>query len=223
MSWQRFLPVLAGVVALAGCASPGSGGERIDPIPIAGEAVEKNRLVVPVQVVFTWSVNEPSLRANGRGVARMEPPNRSRLDLFAPSGETVAVAALVGGDLRLPPGTPDVIPPSALLWSVLGVFHPGADAVLLEGRKERGVHYLLYRLPDGFELRYALRDGLIERAELLERGHAVGQVVLTLTGEEKFPSQAVYRDLTAFRELRLNLESVEHVAGFSAEIWLARR
>jgi hypothetical protein len=37
--------------------------------------------------------------------------------------------------------------------------------------------------------------------------------------EDRYPAEAIYRDLTAFRELRLSRASVERVEPFPPDIW----
>lgn len=90
-----------------------------------------------------------------------------------------------------------------------------------EGERTR----LRYRMPSGEEARFVFRGPLIEAAELLEGGRVVERVELQhgeygeSTGEP-YPAAAVYRDRSAFRELRVTLESREPAESFSPDIWL---
>jgi hypothetical protein len=88
-------------------------------------------------------------RFNGRGVARIEPPYHARLDLFGPRGDTYLSAALVDDQIRLPPGVQAVqLPPPALMWAVLGVVAPPAEAVLVGTRQDPERAELYYELED---------------------------------------------------------------------------
>ena len=66
------------------------------------------------------------------GVARLQHPDRARLDLFMENGEAVLAASLVEDQLRAREGTRlQVVPSPALLWASLGVFRPGEGVTLL--------------------------------------------------------------------------------------------
>ncbi|MYH49667.1 MAG: hypothetical protein F4151_09125, partial [Gammaproteobacteria bacterium] len=136
MSCSRFRRVflLSGAALTASCWLP----RAPEPPPAGPPALDYHRhallveartqLTTPVRLIFDWNVREPGLRSGGRGVARLEPPYRARLDLFTGRGETVLRAALVGDDLRIPEGASDeLVPPPALFWSSLGIFRPGGD------------------------------------------------------------------------------------------------
>ena len=179
----------------------------------------------PLRILFEWSLNEQGSRVRGRGVARIEPPFRARLDLFMGNGETVARAALVDDDLRIPPGVPDgIIPPAHLLWSALGVFRPGREAAFLGAERENdGWVSLVYLYPNGEELRYRVEGGILREAELLEGGHVVQRVTLARDSGSGYPDEATYRDLSAFRELRLTKRTTENVEFYPPDIWFPTR
>ncbi|HZD06111.1 MAG TPA: hypothetical protein VE173_14465, partial [Longimicrobiales bacterium] len=124
-------------------------------------------------------------------------------------------------DLRIPPGVPEgIIPPSHLLWGVLGVFSPGAGAALL-GAEDRGAEGVLmrYGYEDGKEIHYVLLGRRVQQVELLRDGHVVQRVSLDLESGARYPADAVYRDLGAFRELKITRESVEQVEPYPPDIW----
>lgn len=189
---------------------------------MAGETERATRLGAPYQLVFDWRLNESGRRVNGRGVARIAPPYRARLDLFTENGETAAIAALVGDEVRPGPGTEEgLIPPAPLLWAALGVLHPGSRAELLGAGAGAGDEIVLrYRLPGGTELRYRVVDRSVRGAELVREGDVVERVRVDRAEERgRFPGGARYRQLAAFRELAVTLESVDRVEPYPAEIW----
>ncbi len=161
------------------------------------------------------------MRVKGRGVARIEPPYKARLDLFMGNGETVVSAALVDGDLRIPPGMPDgILPPPDLMWGVLGVFRPETGTRLLGAdRLEDGSVRLRYGYPDGRVLAFQVADEQVRSMELLENGHVVQRVALDLEAGSRYPEEATYRNLAAFRELKLTRETLEHVGPYPPDIF----
>ncbi len=193
----------------------------VDAEQLALALEDRTRLEEPLRIVFEWSLNEAGSRVSGRGVARVEPPYRARLDLFLGSGETAARAALVDGEYRLPPGAPtDLLPPPDLMWGVLGVFRPEFGIELLGAERLEGdALRLRYRYPDGTRIHYRVVDGQVRVMERLRDDHVVERVEVEPAAQGRYPDEAVYRDLTAFRELRLTRESVERVEPFPPDIW----
>lgn len=151
----------------------------------------------------------------------MEPPDRARLDLFSGNGETVLRAAMVGDELRLPPGaSATMVPPPALFWSALGVFRPGQGSFLKGGGRDGqdGVR-LEYLLSGERELRYHLKQRSVEQVELLRGGQTFEQLTLSLARDERFPLETVYRHLGDYRELTFKLQTVDDVDAFPPDIW----
>lgn len=207
----------------AGCAPPPPAvvEPAVDAEQLALALEDRTSLQEPLRIVFDWNLNEAGVRMGGRGVARVEPPYHARLDLFLGNGETAIRAALVDGEYRLPPGAPeDLLPPANLMWGVLGVFRPeyGIEMMGAE-RLEGGALRLRYRYPDGSLIHYRVVDGRVRLMERLEGDHVVERVELEVDSASRYPLEAVYRDLSAFRELRLRRASVERVEPFPPDIW----
>jgi hypothetical protein len=200
----------------------------LGPVPdAAGTASaleDRTRLEEPLQLIFEWQANDGGVRARGRGVARVQPPYMARLDLFLANDETVLRAALVDGELRLPPEAPDdMLPPPDLMWGALGILRPDSEAVLRGGdRLEDGSVRLRYAYPDGVELHYQVSDGVLTRIDQIEGGRVVQEVTLFFAEEGRYPTGATYRHRTEFRELRMTRESIEAVPPFDDEIWNPR-
>ncbi len=216
--------LLTGVALVtASCSGPPPPppGPQIDPEQTALAVEHGTRPQHPIRVIFDWSVREPGFRSSGRGVARLEPPYRARLDLFTGNGETVLRAAMVDDELRLPPGSSsELVPPPALFWSALGVFRPGSGSALLDGQGSAdGSVRLRYGFADGVELRYLLHDRDVSSVDLLRDGEIVDQLSLSRSLGEAFPDEATYRNLAEFRELKLTLDTVETVEAYPPYIW----
>ncbi len=222
-------PVGLLAVFLAACVGGGSSpppGPGVDADQVALQQEERTRLEAPTRVLFGWTINEAGARFRGRGVARIEPPYRARLDLFLENGEPIVTAALVDDDLRLPVQAPEgLLPPAPLLWASLGVFRPGATAELLGGEAVGDeATRLRYRLPSGVELHYELARDRIQKAELLRSGEVEESMGLTHTAEvEGLPSEATYRNIAAFRQLAVQAERVQFVEPYPPEIWTVGR
>ena len=217
------------LAALVGCRT----GSPMPTLPVperearasAEAALARTRPSEPTEILFGFRVREADLRLGGRGIARMEPPYRVRLDLFSGGGETIFQAALVEGSLRIPPWAPrELAPPPALLWAAFGVFRPDPDLDFCEGRKgsENGLA-LHYGGQDDLELRFLIEGGHLSRAELMKDGHLVEEVDLLLDEDTGSVLETVYRNHALFLELTFSLESVENGASFPAGIWYPGR
>ena len=228
-SWVRTrrLP-LATVALFWGCgpAPAAAPGPEVDGTQIADALENETQLLHPTRVVFDWKINESGARFEGRGVARMEPHYKARLDLFLQNGEPVVSAALVEDELSLP-GTapPGLIPPPPLLWASLGVFRPGTGAELLGG-EELGEDRLRirYEIANGRELHYEVEAGRIVKAELLD-GEEVSEIMELDRGPlgAALPTRALYRNIAAFRELDVKATESDRVDSFPPEIWSFER
>ena len=175
----------------------------------------------PVRIIFDWELNEAGVRVSGRGVARIEPPYRARIDLFLGNNEQILKAALINGELKIPPGAPlDILPPPDLMWGTLGVFRPDYGTEFLGGDELEGdALRLRYRYSDGTELHYGIEQGLLNSLELLEDGHVVQRVQVEMTPESRYPVEATYRNLAAFRELKLTRDRIDRVESYPPDIW----
>lgn len=189
---------------------------------VAGAAVAATALEGPLRVVFDWRMRERDARYNGQGVARVEPPDRARLDLFGPRGEGLLSAAVVGQAVRLPEAAQTVpMPPPALLWGTLGVVAPPPGATL-DGTQQDGQRVrLAYTLPDG-RLLYELEAGRL-RGMRLEGPNRRMTVELEGDAGHGAPRRAVYRDWSAFVELEMDVDRVEDVDPYPDDVWVPGR
>ncbi|HET9985668.1 MAG TPA: hypothetical protein VFQ38_18870 [Longimicrobiales bacterium] len=215
------------LVVLAGCApkAPAATAPASQPTPPVADveveraAVAATALHQPVQLVFDWNMRDRDARFGGRGSARAEPDYKARLDLFGPRGEGYFSAAVVDTTLRVPAAVADrvPVPPPALLWSTLGVFHPPADARLAATRRQGDETRLDYTRGNE-RWRFTLVGGRLSRAEL-DRSGGRQTVELEGTAELGLPKRAVYRDYAAFRELTLTLDHANAAQPFPPDTW----
>lgn len=214
---MRRIGWVAVTVLALGCA--GRTPDAVDP-GAAQPVIQATAPDRPLRAIFQWRILDGGARFSGEGAGRIEPPYRSRLDLFGPRGEGYLSAALVGAELRLPGPDEDVLPPPAMMWAVLGVVRPPEDAVLRRLRREDGATELHYTVEQS-RLRYRVVDGRLRSAEWRGGGR---RMVVELTGVmEGLPAAAAYRDWSRNTELHIELETVEEVEPYPSEIWTPDR
>jgi hypothetical protein len=215
------LPLL--LLLAAGCASapPPAGAPAVDADAVQRDAEQRSLLDYPYRLVFEWEFQEPGVRVRGRGVARVEPPYRARLDLFGPNGDRIAAASLVNDRLEVPVGLATAIPPAPMLWGALGIFRPGPGLYGASATRSASGHSeLRFRVDEGGELRVALSGGRIDRIDRTRESGAREELRVRFgASDERFPRESIYRDVGAVRELRITMESVEQVESYPPDVW----
>jgi hypothetical protein len=203
-----------------GLATPPPSGPTVDAEAVAAAARLSNQIPSTAQLTFDWSLREPNLNVSGEGVVRVQPPDHARLDLFMGGGNPVLAVALVADDLRTPRGAPrGVIPSPPLLWAAFGVFRPGDTSVILGAEVVGDRMRIRYRLSDGSELRYYLRETRVVEVEMLIDGELVHQVDLDVPDLTQLPRESTYRNHPSFRELKVAVSAVENRDGFPERTW----
>lgn len=227
MTFRRLAPIGALAAALAGCGSA-RAPQPVGP-PVADPAAQVARFeretvpASPRQASFGWTLEEAGSRVGGRGVVRYVAPDRLRLDLFGPRGETYLAAALVGDEFRVPPAATEGVrlPSPALLWAALGVFRAPPGGSLSSATAGEGAAALLYEAGgDRFDFRAADVGGAL-RLDRVERIGPSGvlETVRLEYGPDGRLGATRYRDWSAYRDLVFELESVEDVESFPDAIW----
>jgi hypothetical protein len=234
--YEKFGMTAAFAVALAACAASTAGTGTASPSPetAAGsgaaavaspdsiaEALRRATLPSsPRQMQFGWSLDEAGSRFNGRGVARFAAPDRFRLDLFGPRGETVLAAALVNETPRIPAAVAErfKLPSPALLWAAVGVVRPPSSARLTAATDEGGRVTLRYDLGGDGTLEYRAQGNRLQSVRRL-RGGGVQETVDLERAADGSLKAARYRDQAAYRSLNLTLESSTDVASFADDVW----
>jgi len=217
----------AGLWLLAGCTpppapvagpEPGPAQPAADPAPIAAELRRATLPGSAQQVNFAWELDEAGARFRGRGVARYQAPDRFRIDLFGPRGETYLAAALVDETPRVPEVLAQrfQLPSPALLWGAVGVVRPPAGA-RLAGAESAGEAVTVRYSLGGDVLEYRAQGGRLRSVRRSAGGGVAESIDLTWNGATL--ERAQYRDWAAFRTLNLTVESSTDVAAFPEDTW----
>ena len=214
------LAPLTAATLIACAARPGTTAPDPNADPgLASVVIEANRPTSPLGIRFDWEAREREGRFTGQGAARVEAPERARLDLFGPRGEGYLSAAIVDGDLLLPPSTAaDLVPPPSLLWGALGIFQPPAEGELTRSEQKGERLRLEYRAGDD-AWTFEFQNDRLLRIELKERSCARKTIELKGEGSASLPREAVYRDWAAFTELKIKVGEVEEVDSFPPDTW----
>lgn len=214
-------PATASAPSAGGSPAPASEAPRQDPAVIAAQLQRATLPSSPRQANFAWALDESGARFNGRGVARFRAPDRFRIDLFGPRGETYFAAALVDETPRIPPSIDQQrfrFPSPALLWATVGVVRPPGTARLMDATTSGEATVVRYDLGAEGTLEYRARSGVLQSVRRL-RGGGVQESIDLSHGPGNNITSARYREWNALRTLNLTLESTNDVASFSEDIW----
>lgn len=212
-------------VLISSCAPPrpAAGAPVAEPDTLVRSIVAATTPDAPRQATFAWRMDEAGSTVQGRGVVRYVAPDRMRLDLFGPRGETYLIAALVGDEFRLPPtaGRGFQLPSPILLWAALGVVAPPPTGTLESATSTEGAARLVYRDGDGSIYAFEVDLDGDPRLRRVERrgGSGVLETVEVRHTAELRPASTTYLDRGSYRELVLDTESIRDVDSFAESIW----
>lgn len=213
-------------IIVAGCAPavpPTVGAPVADSDSLVRAILTATTPDSPRQANFGWRMDEAGSVLRGQGVVRYEAPDRIRLDLFGPRGETYLTAAMVDGEFRLPPSAARgfELPSPVLLWGALGVLAPPPGGQLESATATDSTAHLVYRTTSGETFRFEIDVSDEPRLRRVERsgGSGVLESVRIEHSRELQPSRTTYLDRSSYRELVLETESIRDVASFPASVW----
>ncbi|HSJ09389.1 MAG TPA: hypothetical protein VK928_05725 [Longimicrobiales bacterium] len=186
---------------------------------MANRLQEATRPGTRAHVVFDWSLTGRDASFSGTGVMRLDTGYRARVDLFGPRGETYAAAIIEDDAMRMVPQQASaLLPPPALLWSLLGAFRVPTDAPLA-GTQSDGSSTTLEYARD--RTRWSFRfEGAALRSTEWTDGNSRRTVTLTGASQLGFPAATTFRDWTEFRELTLRVTHVEEKTAFEPDVWI---
>lgn len=224
---MRFSAPFILTLLAAGCsARPATA----PPAPAPADAGLEQRLQAATalkttaRLVFKWSMTDRDMRFGGEGAVRMQAPDRVRLDMFGPRGETLLAAALVGNELRIPPGplaemARRMLPAPDLMWSWMGVFKRPPNAALTSTRREADKQILVYQAGEESWIFDFVDDRLV-RAEWQGAQGGKQTVEIKNYNARGVPSLLSYRDWREFREMNIELSQFHDAESFPADTWL---
>jgi hypothetical protein len=221
---------IAVLLVAGGCAAnrvPEATGVAVaDPAPFASELLAATLPGGPQQFNFRWTLVEQATRLpTGTGSVRVEAPQRIRLDLFGPRGETVLAAALVDGEYRLPSAvsSPVPLPSPSLLWGAMGVLSPPVGGTLTTANTREEGAEVRYSMTNGeiFIYSFAKTPAMAHRLAKVERAGGRGVIESVTLSYAPTGTLAIadYRNWAEFRDLSLEVESQRSVDPFPAAIW----
>jgi len=216
--------LLGALLAAAACGprqqAPPAGVPAPDPGPVAERLVRGTVPPSPQQAAFGWELDEAGARLRGRGVIRAHAPERLRLDLFGPRGETYLAAALVGESFRVPPAVAGrfALPSPALLWGALGVIRPPTGSRLVAASTEGEATTLRYQVADGETVEFRAEGARLRSVRRVGKSGARETVELTRSASGEI-QRVEYRDWAAYRTLVLTPESITNVQALPESTW----
>ena len=211
------------LTALAACAPKAVPPAQVDP-NIEQTVLAATALKTTARLVFNWSMSDRDVRFSGEGAVRVQAPDRARLDMFGPRGETLLAAAIVNNDLRIPPGplaelAKKMLPAPDLMWAWMGVVKRPPNSELVNARRDGATTVLEYRLGEERWI-FTLQENRLQRAEW--QGPQAGRQTVEIKNYHArgVPSQIAYRDWREFREMNIELSQVHDAESFPADTWL---
>jgi hypothetical protein len=210
---------VAGATIATACAGAGGVRDGTPSVEAEAAAIEATALRGAYTATFDWSLRDRDARFSGEGAARVNEPQHARLDLFGPRGEFFLAAALVGDDLRLPPGVgPVPLPPPALFWGVLGVLRPPAGSSLSSTGRDGTAVTLEYARGDQ-RWAYRVEGRSVREVVWTDGGDGRMTVEVQAVDGEGRPASVRYRDWPAFVELVIDVTEIEAVEAHPDETW----
>lgn len=216
------LSALGLLLALTGCAGGGSpeGPPLPDPAAAAAEARDATGVREPSEVRFRWEYGDEGGTLRGDGVARVNPPDSFRLDLFT-TGEGSMAVALTEDSLATRGQIEDVqLPEAPFMYAMAGVFRPGPGPPVA-GRRDDGGRVLVYEPEPGRRRAFRLdAEGRLVALEERSDGRLARRIELTWPDAGPWPVRAQYREFGTPRRVAWNLDETRRVARFPGEIYV---
>lgn len=208
----RRVPLVVLVPFVAGCAARAASGPPLeDPAGAAGRLSAASIPDSPAHLRFHWEYADERGPTRGDGVARFNPPDSLRLDLFGPGDASLAVA-LTGDSLRSLGQLRNVkLPPPPYLYATAGLFEPGAG-LPARGYKSQGDVVLVYDVPNDVQRRYVVRGGRLIRVEDDRGGRTLRRLEISWPDTaSRWPEGAEYRDRVEESRARWTLKEATSV------------
>jgi hypothetical protein len=200
--------VLCGVLVTA-CRVPIETGPSIaEPGTFAAALRHSTGAAGPAFLRFEWFYGDRRGDVRGEGVARYNPTDSLRLDLFT-AGEVAMAVALAGHQLSSGGGIDDVeLPSGPLLFAMAGLFRPepGAD---LEAYVAGSDTVLVTTAGPDRKLYFFARGGRLDKVEERNHGRLLRKVALVWSADlQDWPEQAEFRDFGEHSRVRWTIDEI---------------
>lgn len=170
-----------------------TGPPITDPAGTASRLLERSGADAPSFVRFEWAYSDRRGSIDGEGVARFNPPDSLRLDLFT-SGDVAMQVALAGETLSTRGQIEDVeIPSRPFLYAMAGLFRPDSGAVP-RGFVANGDSVLVYE-SEPTSLYFFIEAGRLAKVEERRGSRVLRKVELEWSDNPRWPAEAEFRDL----------------------------
>ncbi len=195
-----------------------SGPPLANPAAVAARLGSRAGSEAPASLSFAWRYGDRRGDVRGEGLARFNPPDSLRLDLFT-SGDVAMAVASAGGRLTSIGEIEEIeLPPRAFVFAMAGLFRPGDGEPrgYLVGRDSA----LVYPGAEGARDVFYVREGRLRRVEERRGGRVLRFVAVDWPEAGAWPAGAEYRDLERPSRVRWTIESVRApVARHASEIY----
>ena len=178
----------------------------------------------PVAVQFRWRYGDDRSAFQGRGTARLAPPDSLRLDLRGPLG--YSGAAVVVGDAVVwsePRGDlDDLLGGVPVLWAALGAVRPPAPAAQVFGGVDTtGARWRFVTGDDTLEYRTRIGPARVLEAEWRRAGRVRARS-RTEYGTDTMPARARIDFPEAAARFELSVVARDTLVVFPATLWRRR-
>lgn len=207
------------LAAIAGCSKQVQTGPPLaDPEIVAARVHEATGPPGPFRLRFDWQYADEHGQLSGEGVARYNPTDSLRLDLFAPGDASMGVSLTPSGLTTLGQIEEVRLPGPVFLYAMAGIFRPGGTP---PGRGFLADSSQVLVFPVGSDSLFAHVQGFrVLRLEERRSGRVRKRIEVSWDGLGVWPRSAEYRDFVESRRVRWELtEATEVLTKHAAEIY----
>ena len=219
MNGRRASAAALALAAIAGCAKQVRTGPPIaDPEIVAARVREATGPPGAFRLRFDWQYADEHGQLSGEGVARYNPTDSLRLDLFAPGDASMSVSLTPSGLTTLGEIEEVRLPGPVFLYAMAGIFRPGSTS---PGRGFLTDSSQVLVFPVGSDSLFAyVRGSRVLRLEERRAGRVRQRIEVSWDGFGVWPRSAEYRDFVESRRVRWELtEATEALTRHAAEIY----
>ncbi|MEE9578275.1 MAG: hypothetical protein V3W24_01775, partial [Gemmatimonadota bacterium] len=172
----------------------------------------------PFRLRFDWQYADEHGQLSGEGVARYNPTDSLRLDLFAPGDASMGVSLTPSGLTTLGQIEEVRLPGPVFLYAMAGIFRPGGTP---PGRGFLADSSQVLVFPVGNDSLFAhVQGSRVLRLEERRSGRVRKRIEVSWDGLGVWPRSAEYRDFVESRRVRWELtEATEVLTKHAAEIY----